>query len=115
MVDDAIKMAQLKTAFRDRALNWFMKYSNGHVRTLPEVKAAMIVEFKKRKSVSQCITELKDIKQRPNESMWEFDQKFKTLLSQVSFDIDTQQDREWFIAAPLPHVRLPLMQQKVAS
>ena len=115
MVDDAIKMAQLTTTFGDRALNWFMKYSNGQVRTLPEVKVSMITEFKKPKSESQCITELKEIKQKPNESMWEFDQKFKTLLSQVSFDIDAQQHREWFIATLLPHIRLSLMQQKVAS
>ena len=62
VVDDAIKMALLITTFRDRALNWFMKYPNGQVRTLPEVKAAMIAEFKKPKSESQCITELKEIK-----------------------------------------------------
>ena len=59
VVDDAIKMAHLTTTFRDRALNWFMKYSNGHVRTLLEVKATMIAKFKKPKSESQCITELK--------------------------------------------------------
>ena len=59
VIDDDIKMAQLTTTFRDRALNWFMKYSNGQVRTLLEVKAAMIVEFKKPKLESQCITELK--------------------------------------------------------
>lgn len=29
VTDDNVKMAQLKTTFRDRALNWFMKYSNG--------------------------------------------------------------------------------------
>ena len=46
--------------------------------------------------------------------MWEFDQKFKTLLSQVSFDIDVQQHREWFIVTLLPHIRLSLMHQMVA-
>ena len=70
----------------------------------------MITKFKKLKSESQCITELKEIKQKPTESVWEFDQKFKNLLSQVSFDIDAQQHREWFIAALLPHIRLSLMQ-----
>ena len=57
-----------------------MKYTNGQARTLLEFKVAMIVEFKKPKSESQCITELKEIKQKPNESEWEFDKKFKTLL-----------------------------------
>ena len=32
--DDDIKMAQLTTTFRDRVLNWFMKYSNGQNTTL---------------------------------------------------------------------------------
>ena len=73
----------------------------------------MIIEFKKPKLESQCITELKEIKQKLNELVWEFDQKFKTLLSHVSFDTDAQKHREWFIAVLLPHIRLSLMQQKV--
>ena len=92
-----------------------MKYYNAQVRTLLEVKAALIAEFKKPKSESQCIIELKEIKQKPTESVWEFDQKFKTLLDQVSFDIDAEQHKEWFITALLTHIRLSLMQQKVAS
>ena len=42
VTDDDIKMAQLTTTFRDRALNWFMKYSNAQVRTLPEVNVVLI-------------------------------------------------------------------------
>ena len=61
-IDDEIKMAQLTTTFKDLALNWFMKYLNGHNRTLVQVNAALIGEFKKPKSESQCITELKEIK-----------------------------------------------------
>ena len=101
--------------FGGRALNWFMKYSNGKNRTLVQVRVALIGEFKKPKLESQCITELKELKQKPIESVWEFDQKFKTLLDQVSFDIIAQQHKGWFIVALLPHIKLPLMQQKVAS
>ena len=75
----------------------------------------LIIEFKKPKSESQCITELKEIKQKPTKSVWEFDQKFKILLNQVSFDIDVQQNKEWFITALLPHIIFSLMHQKVAS
>jgi hypothetical protein len=109
VIDDDIKMAKLTTMFRDRSLNWFIKYSNVQVRTLLQVKVVLIAEFKKPKLECQCITKLKEIKQKPTESVWEFDQKFKTLLDQVSFDIDAQQHKEWFIAALLPHIRLPLM------
>jgi len=51
----------------------------------------------------------------PHESVWDFDQRFKTLLGQVNFAYLVQQHQEWFIAALLPYIRLPLMQQKVTS
>ena len=47
--------------------------------------------------------------------MWDFDQRFKVLLDQVSFTIGPAQHKEWFIAALLLHIRTPLMQQKVAD
>lgn len=114
VTDDAIKIVQLTTTFRDRELTWYMKY-NQQARTLGQIKTVLVKEFKKPKSESQCITELKEIKQKPTESVWEFDQKFKSLLDHLSFDIGPQQRKEWFIAALLPHIRLPLMQQKVAD
>ena len=91
VIDIDIQMAHLTTTIRDRVLNQFMKYSNGQNRTLAQVKVALIAEFKKLKSESQCITGLKEIKQKPTKSVWEFDKKFKTLLDQVSFDITVQQ------------------------
>ena len=75
----------------------------------------MISEFKKSKSKSQYITELKEIKEKSTETVWWFDQKFKTLFGQVSFDIASQKHQEWFIVVLLPHIKLPPMQQKVAS
>lgn len=90
VTNDDIKMAQLMTMFRDRELNWFMKYTDGQVRTLAQVKVALTAEFKKPKSESQCITKLKEIKQKLTEIVWEFDKKFKTLLDQFSFVIALQ-------------------------
>jgi hypothetical protein len=49
------------------------------------------------------------------EPVWEFDQRFKTLICHLSFQIPDEQHKEWFIASLLPHIRVPLMQQKVAS
>ena len=66
--DDNIKLVQLVTTLRDRALTWYMKYTSVQPITLVQVRTAMIKEFKKPKSESQCITELKDIKQLPSES-----------------------------------------------
>ena len=92
-----------------------MKFSSTQNHVLANIKAAMIKEFKKPKSESQCITELKEIQQRRGESVWDFDQRFKVLLDQVSFTIGPVQHKEWFIAALLTHIRTPLMQQKVAD
>ena len=47
--------------------------------------------------------------------MWDFDQRFKVLLDQFSFTIGPMKHKEWFIAVLLPHIRTPLMQQKVAD
>ena len=62
----------METTFRDRALTWFMKFSTStqQPKTIQEIKD----ELKKPKSESQCITELKEIKQMPHESVWDFDQ-----------------------------------------
>ena len=64
----------------------------------------MISEFRKPKSESQCITEIKEIKQALVETVWDFDQQFKTLMAKVSFQMSDVQHKEWFIAALLPHI-----------
>ena len=75
----------------------------------------MISEFKKPKSESQCITEIKEIKQSLEETVWDFDQRFKTLMAKVSFQMFDVQHKEWFIAALPPQIRRPLMQQQIES
>jgi hypothetical protein len=62
--EEAIKRAQFSTTLRDRTLSWYMKFFQGVVQPKPlnEIKAALIVKFKKPKSESQRITELKEIK-----------------------------------------------------
>ena len=46
-----------------------------------------IDEFKKPKYELQCIRELKEIKQFPTEFVWDFDQRFKTLMAKVRFQM----------------------------
>jgi hypothetical protein len=45
----------------------------------------LIAEFKKPKSESQCIKEMKEIKQKVAKPVWEFDKRFKTLTGQLTF------------------------------
>ena len=71
----------------------------------------MISKFRKPQYESQCI---KEIKQAPTETVWDFDQWFKMLMAKVSFQMSDVQHKEWFIAALLPHIRGPLMQKDIA-
>jgi len=63
-----MKVAQLVTPFRDRALNWYMKFSGGQNKTHDEIQVSLIAEFKNPKSKSQWITKLKEIKQLDGET-----------------------------------------------
>lgn len=51
--DQNAQIMQLVTTFRDRALVWYMKFHTmtltGAMRSLEEIKNALIVEFKKPK------------------------------------------------------------------
>jgi hypothetical protein len=109
ITDEVIKRTQFITMLRDRALRWYMKLVQGLAQPKPlnEIKNVLIAEFKKPKSESQCITKLKEIKQKVEEPIWEFDQKFKTLAGRLTFQIPNEQNKEWFIDALLPHIINP--------
>ena len=96
------------TTLRSRALDWFMMFyvapTETPQKTLDEIRAAMIFEFRKPKSESQCITNIKEIKQALAETIWDFDQCFKTLMAKLSFQMSYVQYKEWFIATLLPHI-----------
>jgi hypothetical protein len=98
---------------------WYMKLQSitptRHAKTLAEIRQALLKEFKNPKSESQYITEMKEIKQVQTKSVWDFDQRFKDLMGRLNFQISGQHHQEWFIAGLLPHIRRPLIQQKVVS
>ena len=93
-----LKKAQMITSLRGRVLDWFMKYCivpiGAPQNTLEEICAAMIFEFRKPKSKLQCITEKKEIKQAMAETVGDFDQRFKTLMAKVSFQMLDVQHKE---------------------
>ena len=105
--------------FRDRAMVWYMKFHTTvptcHTRTLAVIKTALILEFEKLKCESSCITELKEIKHIHNETIWDFDQRFMSLIHRLTFQILLQQHKEWFIVSLLPHIRLPVVKHRLAS
>ena len=83
-VDDDVKKSQLETTLRGHALEWFMRFmrvpQGGTTKKLDEIQIGLFEEFKKPKFEAQYITELKEIKQFPNETIWDFDKQFKMLM-----------------------------------
>jgi hypothetical protein len=117
ITDKVVKINQFSTTLRDCMLRWYMKLVQGIAQPKPlnEIKKVLIAKFKKPKLESQCITELKEIKKKVVEHVWEFDQRFNTLTGRLTFKILDEQKKEWFIITLLPHIRVPLMQQKISS
>ena len=78
ILDDDINKGQLEKTLRGRALDWFMKFvqvlTGTPANTLAEIRKGLIEEFKKLESEAHYITEPKQIKQYPNEIVWDFDQ-----------------------------------------
>lgn len=74
VVKNAVKRAHLSLAFEGRALDWYMGYIDQHANTIiEENKNALKQKFKKPKSYSHIVKDLKDFKQGPYESIWEAD------------------------------------------
>ena len=102
------------TTLRGCALDWYMKFSIVPIgvvpKTLNEIRLGLIDEFKKPKSESQCITDINELKKLQIKSVRDFDQRFKMLMAKVSLQMSDVQQKEWFIASLLPHIRMSLMQ-----
>ena len=73
-------------------------------KTLDQIQEKLIEEFKNPKFESKCITEIKEIKWFPTKFVWDFNQRFKTLMAKVSFQMSEVQHKEWFIATLLPDI-----------
>ena len=85
--------------------DWYMNLSIVPVgvalNTLNQIRVRLIDEFINLKYELQCITEIKEIKQLLTESVRDFDQRFKTLMAKVSFQMSDVQQKEWFITTLL--------------
>jgi hypothetical protein len=109
-------LAQLAITLRDRALDWYMSLDvnspPGTTRTLAEVRRLLINEFQKPNSEDQYMNEMIEIRQKPGESVWEIDQRFKRLKGKLRYAMTDMQHRHLFVNSLLPHLKYPLRQHK---
>ena len=80
-----------------------------------DVKRQLINEFLKPSSEDQFMNEMIEIKQKPRESVWEVNQKFKRLKGKLKCTIIDTQHRHLFVNSLLPHLKYPLRKQKFQS
>jgi hypothetical protein len=80
--------------------------------TIADVKKDLINEFQKPSSEDQFMNEMIDIKQKPGESVWEIDKKFKRLKGKFNYPTIDMQHRHFFVNSLLPHLNYPLRKNK---
>jgi hypothetical protein len=97
---------------RYRALDWYMSLDTNNVpgttRTLDNIKKLLINEFQKLSSEDQYMNEMIEIRQKPGESVWEIDQRFKRLKGKLKYLMTDMKHRHLFVNSLLPHLKYPL-------
>ena len=93
-----------------------MRYIDQHTNAnIEEIKNALKEQFNKPNSYSQIVDDMKDFKQGPSESMWDFDRRLKKVIREGGFQYDDRKHTERFIAMLLPHLRIPMVQQSIET
>jgi hypothetical protein len=77
ITDEDTKILQLAITLRDRALDWYMKLAinnpPGKTRMILDIKKLLINEFHKPSSEDEYMNEMIEIRQKPEEYVWEID------------------------------------------
>jgi hypothetical protein len=104
---------------RDHALDWYMSLDTnsvpGTTRTLDDIKKLLINEFQNLSSKDQYMNEMIEIQQKPRESVWKIDQRFKRLKGKLKYLMTDMQHRRLFFNSLLPHLKYLLQQQKLQA
>ena len=71
-------------------------------------QGAKLLLDKRRARCEALSRQGKEIKKKVGETVWEYYQILKDLLSKLSFKLPEVQHREWFLAGLLPHIHIIL-------
>jgi hypothetical protein len=111
IIEEDTKIAQLAITLRDRALDWYMILPTnsplGTTKMIGDIKKLWINEFQKLSLVDQYMNEMIEIRQKPGESIWEIDQRFKRLKEKLKYIMIDMQHRNMFVNSLLPHLKYP--------
>ena len=79
------------------------------------MKRDFIKEFKLPQTDQQGLSKMWEIKQREGETAWDIMRRFKDAIRELSYLINLNHQRDWFIRALLHLTRTPLTQQKIET
>ena len=79
---------------------------------ITNIKKLLINEFQKTSSEDQYMNEMIEIRQKPRESIWDIDQRFKRLEGKMKYVMTNMQHMHLFFNSLLAHLKYPLRQQK---
>lgn len=114
MTPKAVKLIEFQTNIRERALRWFIKWSEAcPIPVIDDVKKEFVKEFKLPQTGQQGLLEMWNIKQREGETAWDMMRRCKDAIGKLSYLIDLNHLRDWIIKALLPLMRTPLTQKKI--
>jgi hypothetical protein len=77
----------------------------GVKNTIAYAKKLLINEFQKPSTKDQYMNEMIEIMQKPSESIWEIDQRFKHLKGKLKYAISSMQHGHLFVNSLLPHLK----------
>ena len=104
----------LVSALQEHALTWYIKYNiDSLMFALADIQTAANKEFSRPKSQTQSIVGFKEIMMKPRETPSDLDQRLKCTILESNMNLTDGQNREWFMASLLPHLRVSLSQQKI--
>ena len=78
---------------------WYMTFSERQPRaTKAEIKVQLLSFFKTLDAKHLAVKKLKTTSQKPEESVRDYDKRWKDLLSQLDYIIDEKLLIQWFLA-----------------
>ena len=99
------QMAQFVGALQKQALTWYMTCTEKmSISTKAQIKHQFMSFFKTPYAKHLAVKKLKTTVQKPTETVWEYDKRFKYLLIQLDYNIDEQLLIQWFFVELLQNI-----------
>ena len=92
-----------------------MNFTENQARSKDEIKTNFLAFFKTEDVAHLAAQKSKDIKPVPRETVWEYDKRFKDLLSQILYNIDANLLVQWYVSGLLHRVRDPLRMHDIKT